>query len=602
MSTPASCCLQADWLATLPCLICLGWVIPSPPLTPQPWGEIVSTDSPRIGGRGAEEFAPRTFPINRFMHFTPCSAKMNPYELNRFTLLGNRVLSAEKPGKELTVDAQLQDLKDRLATIQDLRAAVALMNWDQDIHMPAGAAQGRAQQMSTLSRLGHEHFTDAAIGRLLEALEPWAADQPYDSDAAALVRKVRRDYDRETKVPSEFVARFAKARSLANSVWPAAKHANDFAKFAPHLEEIFGMTGEYAGYVGYTEHIYDALLDGYEPDMKASQVEAIFTPLREETVKLVRSVRESGRTVDVSALSGDFDHDTQLALATKMVKAFGYDMNRGRVDEVAHPYCTNFGRDDVRITTTVDPKFFNSNFFSMLHECGHALYEQGSAPELEGTSLAGGVSFGIHESQSRLWENLVGRSRPFWAWAYPQVQASFPHLQGVPSETFYRAINVIKPSLIRIEADEVTYNLHIMLRFELEKAILEGKVKIADLPEEWDQRMENYLGVVPPTVGQGVLQDVHWSLGLIGYFPTYSLGNIISVQLYEAAKADHPGLEDEFAQGKFDTVLGWMRQNIHVHGSKFTPNELLMRATGSEIDSAPYVAYLKRKIADIYGV
>ena len=527
---------------------------------------------------------------------------MNPYALNRFTCLGNRVLSAEKPGKELTVDTQLQDLKDRLATIQDLRAAVALMSWDQDIHMPAGAAQGRAQQMSTLSRLGHDHFTDPAIGRLLEDLEPWAADQPYDSDGAALVRKVRRDYDRETKVPSEFVARFSKARAIGNSVWPTAKKENDFAKFAPHLEEIFGLTAEYAGYVGYTDHIYDAVLDGYEPDMKAAQVEAIFTPLREETVKLVQAVRESGRPVDVSCLSGDFDHDTQLALATKMVRAFGYDMNRGRVDEVPHPYCTNFGRNDVRITTTVDPKFFNSNFFSMLHECGHALYEQGSAPELEGTSLAGGVSLGIHESQSRLWENLVGRSRSFWSWAYPQVQTSFPQLQSVPRETFYRAINKIDPSLIRIEADEVTYNLHIMLRFELEKAILEGKVKIADLPEEWDRRMESYLGVVPPTVGQGVLQDVHWSLGLIGYFPTYSLGNIISVQLYEAAKAAHPGLEDDFAQGKFDTVLAWMRENIHVHGSKFTANELLMRATGSEIDSAPYVGYLKRKVADIYGV
>ncbi len=526
---------------------------------------------------------------------------MNLCGLNRFTTL-NDAPCPHEPRKELTVEAQLQDLKDRLAVVRDLHAAVALMNWDQDTNMPAGGAQGRAQQMSTLSRLSHEHFVDPAVGKLIDALEPWAAEQPYDSDTAALLRKVRWDYDRETKVPGEFVARFSKARAISNSVWPTAKKTNDFAKFAPHLEEIFGMTAEYAGYVGYTDHIYDALLDDYEPGMKAAQVEAIFTPLREETVKLVQAVRESGRGVDVSCLSGDFDPNTQLALATKMVKAFGYDMNRGRVDQVAHPYCTHFGRDDVRITTTVDPKFFNSNFFSMLHECGHALYEQGSAPALEGTPLAGGVSLGIHESQSRLWENLVGRSRPFWAWAYPQVQASFPHLGNVPSETFYRAVNKIEPSLIRIEADEVTYNLHIMLRFELEKAILEGKVKIADLPEEWNKRMESYLGVVPPTVSQGVLQDVHWSVGLIGYFPTYSLGNIISVQLYEAAKAAHPGLEDEFAQGKFDTTLGWMRENIHVHGAKFTANELLMRATGREIDAAPYVAYLKRKVADIYGV
>lgn len=500
------------------------------------------------------------------------------------------------------MEAKMQELKARLATIADLRAAYALMSWDQDTYMPPMGAPSRARQMSTLSRLAHDHFTDDATGKLLEELEPWAAEQPYDSMAAALLRNLRRDYDREIKVPSEFVARSSEARALASSIWPKAKDANDFALFQPHLEKIFDLTGEYAGYVGYTDHIYDALLDDYEPGMKAAQVEAIFTPLREETVKLVQAVRESNQTVDTSCLVGDFDPAAQLKLSRSMVEAFGYDFQRGRIDQVAHPYCTNFGRNDVRITTKVDPNIFNPNFFGLLHECGHALYEQGSAPEFEGTPLAGGTSLGIHESQSRLWENLVGRSRSFWQWAYPQVQEAFPHLKAVPMETFYRAVNVIEPSLIRIEADEVTYNLHVMLRFELEKALLEGKVKVADLPEEWNQRMESYLGVVPPTLGQGILQDVHWSLGLIGYFPTYSLGNIISVQLFEAAKADYPNMEAEFAEGKFDSVLAWMRDKIHIHGAKFTPNELLARAIGQEIDAAPYVAYLKRKIADIYGV
>lgn len=501
----------------------------------------------------------------------------------------------------MSIEEKFSTLKESLGDIADLRHSAALLSWDQDTYMPPGGTAGRSSQLSTLQRIAHERFTSDAMGELLTDLEPWAAQLDPSTDDAALVRKVRRDYDRLRKVPAEFVARHARTCSQATDVWVGARKASDFALFAPWLSQIMEQVREYADHVGYDEHPYDALLDGYEPGMKASQVEAIFTPLRQETIPIVRAIQDA-QPISTECLRGDFDPQIQLALGREMVAAFGYDFNRGRVDLVAHPYCTHFGRDDVRITTTVNPHQFSPNFFGMLHECGHALYEQGSGENLERTPLAGGVSLGLHESQSRMWENLVGRSRPFWKWAYPTVQQHFPHLQSVPLQTFYQAINQVQPSLIRVEADEVTYNLHVMLRFELEKALLDGQIQVADLPELWNSRMQEYLGVTPPNDAQGVLQDVHWSIGLVGYFPTYSLGNILSVQLFEAAKAAHPDLEEGFARGEFEPLLRWNREQIHVHGSKFDPVDLVRQATGRELDAAPYVAYLRRKVKDVYGI
>jgi carboxypeptidase Taq len=357
-----------------------------------------------------------------------------------------------------------------------------------------------------------------------------------------------------------------------------------------------------ADYLGFQEHPYDALLDLYEPEMTAREVEALFTRLREVTVPLVRAIAARGPVVE-DVLRGDFPEDEQRAFGLMVAEAFGYDLRRGRLDTSAHPFASAFNVNDVRITTRYQRGFLPSAIFAIFHETGHALYEQGVDPALDRTPLARGASLGLHESQSRMWENLVGRSRPFWRHYYPLLQQRFPRPLGrVDVETFYRAVNLVRPSLIRVEADEVTYNLHIMLRFELEQALLEGALPVADLPEAWRGKMQAYLGVSPPTDADGVLQDIHWSQGSIGYFPTYTLGNVIAVQLYEAARRDHPAIPEEVGRGQFATLLGWMRRHVHRHGRKFLPREILQRATGSALTVEPYLAYLQRKFGEIYGL
>jgi carboxypeptidase Taq len=355
--------------------------------------------------------------------------------------------------------------------------------------------------------------------------------------------------------------------------------------------------------LGYEDRIYDPLLDQYEPEMKTAQVSAIFDNLKGELLPLVKAISESARAVDDSIIRQPYDERKQWDFGLEIIKDFGFDFTRGRQDKSVHPFTTSFSINDVRLTTRVDPNYLPTALFGTLHECGHGLYEQGVSPSLERTSLDDGASLGVHESQSRLWENLVGRSREFWSHYFPRFQAFFPdQLTGVDVETFYRAVNRVEPSFIRVEADEVTYNLHILLRFELENEMLEGKVKIAELPEAWNAKMQGYLGVIPPNAALGVLQDVHWSGGMLGYFPTYSLGNLISVQFFDKAKADIPSLPDQIAAGKFDQLLSWLRENVHRHGRKYTPAEMVKRVTGNELTAANYVAYIKSKFSDIYGL
>ena len=496
----------------------------------------------------------------------------------------------------------LDKLKERLATVTDLNQAASLMHHDQETVMPEGAAAARAAQLGTVSRVAHELFVADEVGAWLEELQADAGDDGLAEEDRDLIKVAARDYRLKRNLPAEYVNRSTETHILSNEAWRKAREAADYGQFLPWLRKCVDLAHEYADYQGYGEHVYDALLDQFEPGMKASEVEAIFTPLRAETVRLVKAVSESGVSLDKSCLEGNFDHATQVHLGRTLVSAFGFDFSRGRVDEVTHPYCTSFSRDDVRLCTRVYTSEFNVCLFSMLHECGHALYDQNIDPAWDRTPITSGCSLGIHESQSRMWENLVGRGRPFWDWAYPILQAHFPQFNAVPQETYYRAINGVAPSLIRVEADEVTYNLHIMLRFELEKAMMEGKVDLEDLPREWNDRMEEYLGVRPADDAEGVLQDVHWSFGYLGYFPTYSLGNIISVQLYEAARRDHPDLEDQFRRGQFDALLEWMRTHIHRHGRRYTPGELLEQSIGTGIDAGPYVGYLKAKLNDLYGV
>lgn len=496
----------------------------------------------------------------------------------------------------------LNALKERLGTVADLRQAASLMHYDQEAFMPPGAAQARARQLATVSRVSHELFVADEVGQWLADLQPLVDEAGDNGDDAALIRIAGKDYARERNLPADYVARATETYILANENWRRARSASDFAAFAPWLKQCVDLAHEYADYQGYEDHVYDALLDQFEPGMKTRDVEAIFTPLREETARLVAAVTESGVQMDTSCLQGQFDPGTQRRLGHVLVAAYGFDFHRGRVDDVTHPFCTSFSRDDVRMTTRVHADDITVCLFSMLHECGHALYDQNIDPRYDRTPLSSGCSLGIHESQSRMWENLVGRSRAFWQWAYPILQAHFPAFRGVPREDFYRAINAIAPSPIRIEADEVTYNLHIMLRFELEKAMMEGQVDLDRLPQEWNDRMEAYLGITPANDAEGVLQDVHWSFGSIGYFPTYSLGNIISVQLLEAVRQELPSLDDQLARGEFAPLLAWMRRHIHQHGRRYEPMELLERAVGTGIDAAPYIAYLQGKLQDLYGV
>ncbi len=496
---------------------------------------------------------------------------------------------------------QYRLLKSRLAEIGDINRVTSLLEWDLQTYMPPAGADARAHQTATLSKIAHAMFIADETGRLIEAAAVEVNGADYDSEEASLLRAVRRDYARERRLPSDFVAEFARATSLAHEVWVKARAENRFRDFQPSLENILNLARRMAEYLGYTDHIYDPLLDRFEPGMTTAQVQTIFDELKKDLLPLAQAIAGRADRVDDALLRQEFDEDKQRDFSYSVIQKFGYDFQRGRVDRAVHPFQTNFSINDVRITTRYDRRFFNTAIFGTMHETGHALYELGVDPALERTPLASGTSLGIHESQSRLWENLVGRSRGFWTHFYPELQATFPAQLGhVDLETFYRAVNKVKPSFVRVEADEVTYNLHIMLRFELEQELLEGKVKVADLPEAWNAILRAYLGITPPSDTLGVLQDVHWSSGLFGYFATYSLGNLISAQLWEKALADLPDIPARIERGDFGPLREWLRQNVHRHGRKYMPDELVRRITGEGIQSRSYLHYLKRKYGEIY--
>jgi carboxypeptidase Taq len=500
-----------------------------------------------------------------------------------------------------TARESLDELKVHLGTIADVETAAAVLDWDQHTYMPPGGAETRASQLGTLSQIAHEQFTSARTRTLLDAAEPLLDSLAPDSDDAALLRVTRRDLTKASKLPSEFVAEVQRAASLGTHAWQEARARNDFAAFRPHLELMFELMRREADYLGYREHPYDALMDNYEPEMTSREVKALFDRLLEVTVPLVRAIAaRSGPGAD--ALAREYDETPQRAFGLSMAEAFGYDTTRGRLDTSAHPFSTGFSRDDVRITTRFQRPGLGA-IFAIFHEAGHAMYNQGVPASLQRTPLADGASYGIHESQSRLWENLVGRSRAFWEHAFPALRRAFPaQLEGVDVDAFYRSINRVEPSLIRIHADEITYNLHIILRFELEQAVLTGALRVADLPEAWNAKMASYLGMTPPTDTDGVLQDTHWAGGSIGYFPSYTLGSVAAVQLFEAARRAHPDLTDQIGRGEFQGLLGWLREHVHAHGRKFFPRDLLVRATGSALTPEPYLAYLKAKFGAMYGI
>ena len=495
---------------------------------------------------------------------------------------------------------KLNQLKEILGEVSDLNHAASVLSWDQQVNMPPGGGEARGQQLATLGKLSHEKSTSDKVGKLLDDLKQEFAGS--DSDDAALVRVAARNFDKTMRVPSEFVSEQAVVTTAAFEAWVEAKKKSDFSIFHPHLEKVFDLARKYVSFFPPSDHPYDVLLDDYEPGMKTADVQGIFDKLRPQQVKLIRNIK-SAKQVKADFLHKKYAEKKVWDFSAAIASKFGYDFTRGRQDKAAHPFETSFSVNDVRITNRYEPDNPLATLFSGMHEAGHAMYEQGVNPAYERTPLANGVSSAVHESQSRMWENLVGRSLPFWEHFFPELKKAFPtQLDGISAKTFYKAINKVEPTFIRVNADEATYNLHIMLRLELEIAMIEGKIAIKDLPEIWNTKMQEYLGITPPDDAHGVLQDIHWSAGLIGYFPTYALGNLVSAQLWEKINKDIRDLDQQIHNGKFDALLAWLRKNIHVHGHKYDPQDLVKKVAGSKIDPSAYVRYLTKKYSDIYGL
>ena len=504
--------------------------------------------------------------------------------------------------------ATLEPLTTRLLEIQRINSAASVLSWDQETYMPAGGGAARAEQIAVLQGIAHDKLVAPDVESLLSQwVDPLtgqiaeAAGTTWDEPSRSLLREIWRDFSHAKKLPSDFVVTLSRECSLAQQVWVEAKGQNNFAKFLPNLRTVLELKREEAQYLGYEDSPYNALLDAYEPGATIGGLQPVFAALKARLVPLLQRIRQSRVQIDDSILHHAYDQARQLEFGRLVLTAMGYDFERGRLDLSAHPFTTSFHPSDVRVTTRVHEHELQSCLFSCIHEGGHGLYDQGLDQQYFGTPLGDSVSLGIHESQSRLWENCVGRSRPFWHFFYPVLQQTFhDQLQGVTMEQFYAAINRVQPSLIRVEADELTYNLHIMLRFEIEQGLIEGKTQPEDLPTIWNQKMEEYLGIVPPTDAEGVLQDVHWSFGAFGYFPTYTLGNLYSVQFFEQAKRELPNVEDEIAAGQLMGLRRWLEQKIHRWGRMFTPAHLAERVTGSTIKPEPFLQYVEKKYGELY--
>jgi carboxypeptidase Taq len=487
----------------------------------------------------------------------------------------------------------LGQLKERLTRLTDLERISRLLTWDQQTMMPPGGSEHRAEHLATLRGIQHELLIDNETGRLLEELRPVEDSLDPDSDDAALVRVARRDYEKAVRVPTELRAEMVRAAAQARPIWVKAKAASDFEQFRPALERNYELRSRYVDCFENVDEPYDILLDDFEPETTTAEVRAIFDELKGELIALIAELRNDD--ADDSLLRGTFPVEQQERLAKDVVTLFGFRPETWRLDPTEHPFASGAGVDDIRITTRYEPETMKS-FFSTMHEYGHGLYTHQLPRHLERLPIGGPCSLGIHESQSRLWENLVGRSRPFWNFFYPRVQEAFPEqLRDVDPDEFLAAINRVRPSLIRIKADEVTYGMHVMLRFELEQDVVNGRIAVAELPHAWNEKMSEYLGVDVPDDAHGVLQDTHWASGHIGYFSTYLLGTVMSVQIWQKVVEDVPDLEEQIERGEFGALREWLGEHVHRLGRKFSPQETLRRATGTTIDAKPYLAYLRAK-------
>jgi carboxypeptidase Taq len=495
---------------------------------------------------------------------------------------------------------ELSSLSREAALIESVEA---MLGWDERTYMPLAAGEYRAEQMTFLTGLAHQKRTDKRLGHLLSQLaESDLAKDPH-SDSGATIRELKRQYDKRVKLPQSLVEELTRASVLGQQAWVKARQDNDFTQFAPHVEKLYHLKRQQAECLGYASQPYDALLDDFEPDAKTAQVAKVLEELRGELVPLVQAIMQSGRTAPTEILQRNYPAAAQEAFGKAAAAAIGFDFQRGRLDVTHHPFCSEMGPHDCRITTRYDERFFNSAFFGILHEAGHGIYDQGLRPEQFGLPPGTYVSLGVHESQSRMWENLVGRSRAFWQHFFPQLRAAFPGAVGdVELDEFFWAINQVAPSLIRVEADEATYNLHIIIRFELEQALLSKDLAVGDLPGAWREKYEKYLGVTPSTDADGCLQDIHWSAALIGYFPTYSLGNLYAAQFFEQADRDLGGLAALFARGEFDPLKSWLNEMIHHRGQCYSAAELIQLVTGEPLSHQPLIRHLHGKLAPLYGL
>jgi len=502
-------------------------------------------------------------------------------------------------GEEQQVNKTMKRLRELDEEIQLLDHTAALLEWDRETYMPEAAVEERSEQLALLEGLRHEMATSADIGELLEAAESGGAAEEVDR---AFLREMRRRHERLARIPADLAKRIAREATLAHAKWVKARAAADFAAFAPSLQKLLDLTLEKAERLGYQEERYDPLLDEFEPWMKTREVAEVFAPLQEQLKALLGRICASDRAMEEAPLHRAFDLVKQRRFADEVLAEMGLPAAESRMDLSAHPMTTAVGRSDVRLTNRYHERFISTGIFGCIHEGGHALYELGFAPELRGTLLAGGASMGIHESQSRMWENMIGRSEPFWQCFFPRLQGLFPQSLGDMDErSFYCAVNRVAPSLIRTEADEVTYNLHIVLRFNLERLLFAGKLAVSDLPDAWRAQSRELLGIEPESDDQGVLQDIHWSEAMFGYFPSYCLGNLYAAQLFEAMCRDMPDVPAALGRGRLRDILTWLRENVHRHGRIYPAGELCRRITGKGLTAAPFMEYLNRKFGGIYG-
>jgi carboxypeptidase Taq len=490
-------------------------------------------------------------------------------------------------------------LMERLAEIADLHAIAGLLFWDQNTMMPPGGAGPRADQLAALTTVVHERSTDPELGRLLDTLEPWAATLDPDSREARSLRWARRDFEKSVRVPRELAAELSRAKALGQQAWQEARAAADFAPFRDALEHHIELRHRYVACFDAVAHPYDALLDDFEPGLTTAELQPLFAQLRDGVVPLVAAAGRTDQQRNDGVFTGPYAVDVQRSAVTRIAEALGFDPDCWRLDPSIHPFAQSLAPTDVRVTTMYDEHDFGVTLYSVMHEFGHGLYESQLDPELVRTPIGEAVSLGVHESQSRMWENLVGRSRPFCTWLHGRLQELLPGgFTRVDAAGLYRAVNTVQPSLIRIEADETTYNLHIVLRFELELALLEGRLAVDDVPAAWDEGMHRLLGIEVPGPVEGVLQDIHWSTGLIGYFPTYSLGNLMAAQIWDRLRGELTDLDGQLERGEFAPLREWLREHVHRHGRTFGPRELLERITGEPLRVEPLLGYLRAKLED----